>query len=127
MVNEYFSDYENGSQEQTANSIKETLKDLEKDKLYLLKSISKSNGDYVVVRPGQDAIYMSKADALTKSETEKLVKEFIDNATFIAENENNPESNDCGIKEEISESTTQWNSVTTIFTSSDKLFIISNF
>lgn len=127
MVNEYFSDYENGSQEQTANSIKETLKDLEKDKQYLLKSISKSNGDYVVVRPGQDAIYMSKADALTKSVTEKLVKEFIDNATFIAENENNPESNDCGIKEEISESTTQWNSVTTIFTSSDKLFIISNF
>lgn len=127
MVNEYFSDYENGSQEQTANSIKETLKDLEKDKQYLLKSISKSNGDYVVVKPGQDAIYMSKADALTKSVTEKLVKEFIDNATFIAENENNPESNDCGIKEEISESTTQWNSVTTIFTSSDKLFIISNF
>lgn len=127
MVNEYFSDYENGSQEQTANSIKETLKDLEKDKQYLLKSISKSNGDYVVVRPGQDAIYMSKADALTKSVTEKLVKEFIDNATFIVENENIPESNDCGIKEEISESTTQWNSVTTIFTSSDKLFIISNF
>lgn len=116
-------------QGKTPDEIKESaafLKDLlETDKRYILKTLSQSNGEYAVVKPGQDAIYMDKADASVKAETERYVKSFLDGATFITENSNNLDDNDCRIKEEITEATKdKFKTTAVIDRGEDRLFIL---
>ena len=99
--------------------------DLAITKQVVLKNLAKV-GNYAVVEPGKDAIYMDKADAGVKAETENLVKQSVDNASFIADSENNPASNDDGIKREISEATKDiFKTVITVETvDNNKLFIL---
>ena len=94
-------------------------------KQFIVKELART-GNYAVVEPGKDAIYINKVDAKVKEETEKLVMRSINNASFIEDYENNPESNDDGIKREISEATKDiYNSVVTVDTVDGKrLFIL---
>ena len=99
--------------------------DLQVTKQFIVKELART-GNYAVVEPGKDAIYINKVDAKVKEETEKLVMRSINNASFIADYENNPESNDDGIKREISEATKDiFNTVVTVDTVDGKrLFIL---
>ncbi len=80
------------------------IEDLQLTKQFVMKELART-GNYAVVEPGKDAIYINKVDAKMKEETEKLVMRTINSASFISDYENNPESNDDGIKKEISEAT----------------------
>lgn len=101
------------------------LEDLEVTKQFIVKELART-GNYAVVEPGKDAIYINKVDAKVKEETEKLVMRSINNASFIADYENNPSSNDDGIKREISEATKDiYKTVVTVDTVDGKrLFIL---
>ncbi len=99
--------------------------DLQVTKQFIVKELART-GNYAVVEPGKDAIYINKVDAKVKEETEKLVMRTINNASFISDYENNPESNDDGIKREISEATKDiYKTVVTVDTMDGKrLFIL---
>lgn len=98
--------------------------DLAVTRQLVLKNLA--SGNYAVVVPGKDAVYMAKADAGVKAETEKLVKQSLDNASFITDSENNPVSNDDGIKKEVSEATKDiFKTVITVETvDNNKIFIL---
>ena len=66
--------------------------DLQQTKQFVMKELART-GNYAVVEPGKDAIDTIKVDAKVKEETEKLVAQYINNASFISDYENNPESN----------------------------------
>ena len=101
------------------------IEDLQQTKQFVMKELAR-NGNYAVVEPGKDAIDTIKVDAKVKEETEKLVAQYINNASFISDYENNPESNDDGIKREISEATKDiYKTVVTVDTVDGKrLFIL---
>ena len=46
--------------------------DLQVTKQFIVKELART-GNYAVVEPGKDAIYINKVDAKVKEETEKLV------------------------------------------------------
>lgn len=100
------------------------IEDLQLTKQFVMKELART-GDYAVVEPGKDAIYINKVDAKMKEETEKLVIRTINSASFISDYENNPESNDDGIKKEISEATKDiYNTVVTVDTVDGKRLYI---
>lgn len=100
------------------------IEDLQLTKQFVMKELART-GNYAVVEPGKDAIYINKVDAKMKEETEKLVMRTINSASFIEDYENNPESNDDGIKKEISEATKDiYNTVVTVDTVDGKRLYI---
>ncbi|MCQ2082124.1 MAG: hypothetical protein MJZ11_10730 [Lachnospiraceae bacterium] len=91
-------------------------------KQFILKTIVSKNDDYVVAVPGQDGIFMNKVDAKTKADTEKLVKHFLDNASYIVGNGNVSDNLPHGFKRDICEATKdRLFTIVTIYTENDKI------
>ena len=104
---------------------KSSNNDLESTKQFLRKTLGALNGDYAVVKSPGDVVFLSEVDASKRSETEKMVAEFIDGSTFIVDNENNPNNIDYTVGEELSKATKdRWNVVTTVFVGSNRIDIL---
>lgn len=100
-------------------------KDLEQSKLHLLKEISKSNGNYAIIKPSGETFFMDKVSVAQKSEVEKMLKSFVDASSFIVDSENSPQNIDCDVRRDISVATAdRWNVLTTLFTANGKLLIL---
>lgn len=125
-IPEFYTDFSEGTPEEIANANMAEENDLNITKQFILKEITKTNGNYAVVIPNKDAVYMDKVDSQTKMETEKMVMGCISNASFIADNENRIEYNDIAIKTDITEATKdKFHTVVTVETTDNgKLFIL---
>lgn len=122
---EYYDEFQDVSQEQFEKESSFFSGMLEDERQHLFKEINKTNGDYAVVVPFQDAIYMNKVDAKVKADTEKLVAETLKVASFIVRYCNIPDEIDNAVKREITESTQgKYNFVYTIETPKSNLFIL---
>lgn len=128
MIREDFEYYEEMppiTKEQIEVENERIARNMAVERQFIQRKINSKNDDYVVVVPNQDGIFMKKVDAKTKAETEKLVKHFIDHASFIDGVGNDPDNLERGIKREISEATKdRLFTIATIFTADEKIHII---
>ncbi len=122
---EYYDEMPPLTKEQIEQENERIAKNMAIERQFIQKEIISKNDDYVVVVPNQEGIFMNKVDAKTKADTEKLVKHFIDHASFIDGVANDPDNLERGIKREISEATKdRLFTIATIFTADEKLHII---
>lgn len=124
-----YTEFSEGVEDLLEESDRRMKQRVENDKKDLLTLLKKLDDDYAVVLPTGESSVMEELDLAKKSEFEKKIKEFIENADFMCCYKNDPDCYDVEVGEEMTNAThKRWGTVTHVVSpSSESLFILHNF